>query len=175
MAAIAASTSRVRIGSLVTGNTYRHPAVLAKMAAQVDIISNGRLVLGLGAGWQENEHEAYGIDFHTLGGRMRRLEESAQIIKSLFQNDRTDFHGRAYTITDAPLAPKPDDVERSTFEILENKSVLEVRAVDIPELDEIRASGTVEVTITARANGIIIGTSTDVEVTEAVPFEEFRP
>ena len=69
----------------------------------------------------------------------------------------------------------PDDVERSTFEILENKSVLEVRAVDIPELDEIRASGTVEVTITARANGIIIGTSTDVEVTEAVPFEEFRP
>ncbi|MEZ5298215.1 MAG: hypothetical protein R2697_18675 [Ilumatobacteraceae bacterium] len=68
-----------------------------------------------------------------------------------------------------------DDVERSTFEILENKSVLEVRAVDIAELDEIRASGTVEVTITARANGIIIGTSTDVEVTEAVPFEEFRP
>ncbi|MGE3960956.1 MAG: TIGR03560 family F420-dependent LLM class oxidoreductase [Dehalococcoidia bacterium] len=107
MAAIAASTSRVRIGSLVSGNTYRHPALLAKMAAQVDIISNGRLVLGLGAGWQENEHQAYGIDYHTLGGRMRRLEESAEIIKSLFQNTRTDFHGRAYTITDAPLAPKP--------------------------------------------------------------------
>lgn len=107
MAAIAAATSRVRIGSLVSGNTYRHPAVLAKMAAQVDIISGGRAVLGLGAGWQLNEHEAYGIDFHTLGGRMRRLEESAQIVKSLFQNDRTDFHGKAYTIRNAPLAPKP--------------------------------------------------------------------
>lgn len=107
MAAIAASTSRVRIGSLVTGNTYRHPALLAKMAAQVDIISGGRVVLGLGAGWQRNEHEAYGIDFHTLGGRMRRLEESSQIIKSLFQNDVTNFEGRAYTVTNAPLAPKP--------------------------------------------------------------------
>lgn len=107
LAALAALTSRVRVGSLVSGNTYRHPAVLAKMAAQVDIISGGRLVLGLGAGWQQNEHEAYGIDYHTLGGRMRRLEESAQVIKSLFQNDRTDFHGRAYTVTNAPLAPKP--------------------------------------------------------------------
>src|SRR5690606_14541808 len=61
LAAIAALVPRVRIGTLVTGNTYRHPAVVAKMAAQVDIISGGRLVMGLGAGWQENEHEAYGI------------------------------------------------------------------------------------------------------------------
>lgn len=107
LAGIAASVPRVRIGTLVTGNTYRQPPVLAKMAAQVDIISGGRLVFGLGAGWQRNEHEAYGIPFHTVGGRLRRLEESVQIIKSLFANERTTFEGRHYTVTDAPLAPKP--------------------------------------------------------------------
>jgi len=107
LAALAASTSRVRLGSLVTGNTYRFPPVLAKMAAQVDIISNGRLVLGLGAAWQQNEHEAYGIDFGTVGSRLARLDESVQIIKSLFQNERTDFHGKYYNVTNAPLAPKP--------------------------------------------------------------------
>ncbi len=107
LAGIAASVPRVRIGTLVTGNTYRYPPVLAKMAAQVDIISGGRLVFGIGAGWQRNEHEAYGIPFHTVGGRLRRLEESVQIIKSLFANDRTTVEGRHYTVTDAPLAPKP--------------------------------------------------------------------
>ncbi|PKN82218.1 MAG: LLM class F420-dependent oxidoreductase [Chloroflexi bacterium HGW-Chloroflexi-9] len=107
VAALAALIPRVTIGTLVTGNTYRHPAVLAKMAAQVDIISGGRLVLGLGAAWQQNEHEKYGIEFGTVGWRMKRLEESVQIIRSLFANDRTDFAGKHYTITDAPLAPKP--------------------------------------------------------------------
>jgi alkanesulfonate monooxygenase SsuD/methylene tetrahydromethanopterin reductase-like flavin-dependent oxidoreductase (luciferase family) len=95
------------LGTLVTGNTYRNPAVLAKQAAQVDIISGGRLVLGMGSGWQENEHEAYGIPFHTVGGRLRRLEEAVQIIRSLFDNDTTTFAGRYYRIQDAPLAPKP--------------------------------------------------------------------
>jgi F420-dependent oxidoreductase-like protein len=107
LAALAAITSNVRLGSLVSGNTYRHPAILAKMAAQVDIISGGRLVLGLGAGWQQNEHEAYGIDYHTLGGRMRRFEEAAEVITSLLRNDRTTFEGKVYTVTNAPLAPKP--------------------------------------------------------------------
>jgi F420-dependent oxidoreductase-like protein len=107
LAALAVSTSRVRLGTLVTGNTYRNPAVLAKQAAQVDIISGGRLVLGMGSGWQENEHEAYGIPFHTVGGRLRRLEEAVQIIRSLFDNDTTTFAGRYYRIQDAPLAPKP--------------------------------------------------------------------
>lgn len=69
----------------------------------------------------------------------------------------------------------PDDVERSTLESLGGKAVLEVTAVEIPTIDEIRATGTVQVTVRARANGIIVGTGTDVEVTEAVPFEEFRP
>jgi F420-dependent oxidoreductase-like protein len=107
IAALAAAVPRVRIGPLVTGNTYRHPAVLAKMAATVDNISGGRLVLGLGAGWQENEHQKYGIEFSTLGGRMRRLEEACQVIKGLFSNDRTTFEGKHYSLHDAPLVPKP--------------------------------------------------------------------
>lgn len=107
LAALGAAVPRVRIGALVTGNTYRHPAVLAKMAANVDQISGGRCVLGLGAGWQENEHRAYGINFSTLGGRMARFEEACQVIKGLFTNDKTNFQGKYYQLTDAPLAPKP--------------------------------------------------------------------
>jgi alkanesulfonate monooxygenase SsuD/methylene tetrahydromethanopterin reductase-like flavin-dependent oxidoreductase (luciferase family) len=77
------------------------------MAANVDMISGGRLVLGLGAGWQENEHAAYGLPFYTVGGRLRRLEEACQVIKGLFENDRTTFNGRYYQLDDAPLEPKP--------------------------------------------------------------------
>jgi F420-dependent oxidoreductase-like protein len=107
IAALAATVQRVRIGTLVAGNTYRHPAVLAKMAANVDNISGGRLVLGLGSGWQQNEHEKYGLPFSTVGGRLRRLEEACQVIKSLFTNERTTFNGRYYQLADAPLEPKP--------------------------------------------------------------------
>jgi F420-dependent oxidoreductase-like protein len=107
LAGLAASVPRVRVGALVSGNTYRHPAVLAKMAANVDNISGGRCVLGLGAGWQENEHKAYGIEFSTLGGRMSRFEEACQVITGLFSNEKTNFAGKHYQLTDAPLAPKP--------------------------------------------------------------------
>jgi F420-dependent oxidoreductase-like protein len=107
LAALAASVPRVRLGTLVSGNTYRHPAVLAKMAAQIDIVSDGRFTLGLGSAWQENEHEAYGIDFFTVGGRLNRLEEACAVIKGLFANDYTTFEGRYYQLTNAPLAPKP--------------------------------------------------------------------
>lgn len=107
LAALGATVPRVRIGALVTGNTYRHPAVLAKMAANVDNISGGRCVLGLGAGWQENEHKAYGINFSTLGGRMNRFEEACQVVTGLFANAQTDFSGKYYQLTNAPLAPKP--------------------------------------------------------------------
>ncbi len=107
LAALAAVTKRIRLGTLVTGNTYRHPAVLAKMAAEVDVISNGRCVLGLGSGWQENEHAAYGLEFDTIGGRLRRLDEACQVIKALFANEKSNFAGRYYQLTDAPLAPKP--------------------------------------------------------------------
>jgi len=107
IAALAASVPRVQIGPLVTGNTYRHPAVLAKMAATVDHISGGRLVLGLGAGWQENEHRAYGIPFDTMGGRLRRMEEACQVIQGLFANQKTRFQGEFYQLDEAPLEPKP--------------------------------------------------------------------
>lgn len=107
LTAIAARVPRVRIGVLVSGITYRQPAVLAKMAAQVDIISGGRLVLGLGAAWQENDHFRYGIPFYTVGERLGRLEEACQVIRSLFENDKTTFEGRYYQLQEAPLCPKP--------------------------------------------------------------------
>jgi len=107
VAALAAAVPRVRLGTLVVGNTYRHPALLAKMAAGIDIVSGGRFVLGLGAGWQENEHVAYGIPFSTVGGRLSRLDEACRVIKGLFASAQTDFAGKYYTLTAAPLAPKP--------------------------------------------------------------------
>lgn len=107
IAALSALVPRVRIGTLVTGNTYRNPAVLAKMAAQCDIISGGRIVLGLGAGWQENEHTAYGIEFSTMPERLKRLDEACRIIKGLLSSDKTSMDGKYYSIVDAPLAPKP--------------------------------------------------------------------
>jgi F420-dependent oxidoreductase-like protein len=107
LSALAASVPRLRFGPLVMGNTYRHPTVLAKMAATLDHVSGGRVVLGLGAGWQENEHRAYGIPFYTLGERLARLDEACQVIKSLFASERTTFDGKYYQLTDAPLAPKP--------------------------------------------------------------------
>ncbi|MHB8578177.1 MAG: LLM class F420-dependent oxidoreductase, partial [Dehalococcoidia bacterium] len=107
LAALAAAVPRVRIGTLVSGNTYRHPAVLAKMAAEIDQISGGRFVLGLGAGWQENEHAAYGLPFPSIAERLRRLDEACQVIIGLFTNARTTFAGRYYQLQDAPLEPKP--------------------------------------------------------------------
>ncbi|MBK5222565.1 MAG: TIGR03560 family F420-dependent LLM class oxidoreductase [Acidimicrobiia bacterium] len=104
---LSALVPRVRIGVLVSGNTYRHPAVLAKAAATADHISGGRIVLGLGAGWQENEHEKYGIPFSTVGGRLDRLEEACEVITQLFTEERVDFSGEHYQLTDAPLEPKP--------------------------------------------------------------------
>jgi len=107
LAALAAVVPRLRVGTIVSGNTYRHPAVLAKMAAQVDVVSGGRLVCGIGAGWQENEHRAYGLPFYTLGERLGRLDEACQILKSLWTRPRTTFQGRYYRLEDAPLMPKP--------------------------------------------------------------------
>jgi F420-dependent oxidoreductase-like protein len=104
---IAAAVPRIRLGTLVCGNTYRHPAVLAKMAATLDRISDGRFVLGLGAGWQENEHTAYGIPFYTLGERLARLEEACQVVKALFGEKRATFEGKFYRLENAALEPKP--------------------------------------------------------------------
>ena len=107
LAGLAASVPRVRIGSIVAGNTYRNPAVLAKQAATIDQIADGRFVLGIGAGWQENEHVAYGIEFSTVKGRLDRLEEACALITSLFANDQSNYDGHYYKLTGAPLVPKP--------------------------------------------------------------------
>jgi F420-dependent oxidoreductase-like protein len=107
LSALAALVPRLRVGTIVLGNTYRHPAVVAKMAAQVDIISGGRLLLGLGAGWQQNEHEAYGIPFYTMKERLERLDEACEVMRALWTKTRSDFAGRYYQLSDAPLDPKP--------------------------------------------------------------------
>jgi len=107
LAGLAASTRRLRLGPLVSGNLYRHPAVVANAAATIDQISGGRFVLGLGSGWQMNEHAAYGIDLLGIKDRMDHLEESAEVITSLLREKRTTFAGVHYRITDAPCDPKP--------------------------------------------------------------------
>lgn len=107
LAALAMATRNVRLGVMVTGNTYRHPAVLAKMATTVDIISGGRLILGIGAGWFELEHREYGMPFHTTGGRLRRLDEALDLIKLLWTQERASFKGRYYSLQDASFSPKP--------------------------------------------------------------------
>jgi alkanesulfonate monooxygenase SsuD/methylene tetrahydromethanopterin reductase-like flavin-dependent oxidoreductase (luciferase family) len=104
-AAMAEATKRVRIGCMVTGNTYRNPAVLAKMAVTVDHLSNGRLEFGIGAGWAEIEHHMYGIEGRDH--RVGYLSESLQIIKSMFTEERTNFEGRYYHFKDAISNPKP--------------------------------------------------------------------
>jgi F420-dependent oxidoreductase-like protein len=104
-AAIAQATKRVRIGCLVTGNTYRNPALLAKEAVTIDHLSGGRLEFGIGAAWAEIEHEMYGIE--GLDHRVGRLSEALRIIKSLFTEERTNFEGRYYHFKDAIANPKP--------------------------------------------------------------------
>jgi F420-dependent oxidoreductase-like protein len=107
LAGLAAQTSRLRLGLMVAGNTYRHPAVHAHMAATVDVLSHGRLDFGIGAGWNEYEHQSMGIPLYAPGERIRRLGEACEIIKRLFTQDLTDFDGRYYHLHDARLAPKP--------------------------------------------------------------------
>lgn len=107
LAALAAKTSRVQLGLMVTGNTHRNPAVLAKQAVTVDHISNGRLILGMGAGWQEREHQAYGIDFPPPRERVDRLGEALEMFRLLETQETTTFNGTYYTLDNAPFEPKP--------------------------------------------------------------------
>jgi F420-dependent oxidoreductase-like protein len=107
LAGLAATTTRLRLAPLVTSVTYRHPTVLANIAAAVDNISNGRLLLGLGAGWQENEHEAYGLELGTIKERLDRFEEAVHVIRSLTREDRTNFTGKYYKVVAAPNQPAP--------------------------------------------------------------------
>ncbi|MEM7274699.1 MAG: TIGR03560 family F420-dependent LLM class oxidoreductase [Actinomycetota bacterium] len=107
LSALGDATSRVRLGPLVCGNTYRNPAVLAKQAVSADHVSGGRIVLGIGSGWMESEHTAYGLEYGTFTDRFEKLEEALQILISLRDNESTSLDGARYTMVDAPLAPKP--------------------------------------------------------------------
>lgn len=107
LAAMAAQTQRVACGLLVVGATYRHPAVLAKMAATIDHVSGGRLELGIGAAWYELEHQQYGIPFMTVKERLERLRETAHILRSLWDNETTTFEGKHFQLRDARAEPKP--------------------------------------------------------------------
>jgi F420-dependent oxidoreductase-like protein len=107
LAAVAMSTERVRIGTLTLCNGFRSPAVLAKTLATIDHLSDGRLEVGIGAGWDAAEHRAYGLPFPSAGERVRRLEEAVQVMKALWTEERASFAGRFYLLDDAVCAPKP--------------------------------------------------------------------
>jgi F420-dependent oxidoreductase-like protein len=106
LTALAQATTRLRLGTLVTGIHYRHPAVLANMAAAIDIISGGRLELGIGAGWNQQESGAYGIELGTPRERSDRFEEACQVLISLLSQETTDFSGRYYQLAGARNEPK---------------------------------------------------------------------
>jgi F420-dependent oxidoreductase-like protein len=107
LGALAASTSRVRLATLVTGVTYRNPALLAKMVTTLDVISGGRAMLGIGAAWNESEHIGYGFDFPPIGERMDRLDEALTICRLMFTQVRPSFVGRYYRIERALNSPRP--------------------------------------------------------------------
>jgi F420-dependent oxidoreductase-like protein len=107
LAALSQHTGRARLATLVTGNTYRNPAVLAKTVTALDIVSGGRAQLGIGSGWFELEHDAFGIEFGTFTDRFEKLEEALQIILPMLCDERPTFTGRHYTATDAINRPAP--------------------------------------------------------------------
>lgn len=107
LASLAAITQRMRLGVMVTSNTFRHPALLAHMAASVDTVSNGRLEIGLGAGWHREEHHAFGIELGDADQRWGRLGEALEIVDGLLTRDTLTFHGRHFQLTDAALKMKP--------------------------------------------------------------------
>src|SRR5580765_6925405 len=107
LGALAARTERVRLGTLVTGVTYRNPALLAKMVTTLDVISRGRAILGIGAAWYDVEHVGYGFDFPGARERLDRLAEAVQICRALFRDERPTFEGRYYRTDDARNVPQP--------------------------------------------------------------------
>ena len=107
LGALAASTSRVMLGTLVTGVTYRNPAILVKQVTTLDTISKGRAILGIGAAWNEDEHNGYGVEFPPIGRRMDRLDEALTIAKLMFTQDRPSFEGKYYKIDRALNVPRP--------------------------------------------------------------------
>lgn len=106
LAALAQATTRIRVGCMVTGMPYRHPAVLANMAATVDQISGGRLELGLGAGWNQDEADAYGIELPALGERFDRFDEGCEVIVRLLSEQQVDYEGQHFQLRGAHCEPK---------------------------------------------------------------------
>ena len=104
---LAARTSRIRLGTMVTGVTYRNPALLAKIVTTLDVISAGRAMLGIGAAWYDVEHEGLGVAFPPVGERMDRLEEAVQICRSMFRDEVATFEGRYYSVHEARNLPRP--------------------------------------------------------------------
>jgi F420-dependent oxidoreductase-like protein len=107
LSALAARTSTLRLGSLVLCNSYRNPALVAKMAASLDQISSGRLELGMGAGWMDEEYRGYGYNFPSVRVRIEQLEEGLEVVRRLFTESRATFQGKYYALDDAPNNPKP--------------------------------------------------------------------
>ena len=107
LAAVAARTTSIRLSTLVTGVTYRNPALLAKTATTLDVISKGRAILGIGAAWNDSEHAGYGFEFPPIGERMDRLDEALTIIKLMFTEERPSFEGKHYRIDRALNRPRP--------------------------------------------------------------------
>jgi F420-dependent oxidoreductase-like protein len=107
LGAIAARTERVALGTMVTGVTYRNPALLAKIVTTLDVISKGRAILGIGAAWNDDEHAGYGYDFPSAKERLDRLEEALQITRAMFTEQTPSFQGRHYRINEVLNNPKP--------------------------------------------------------------------
>lgn len=107
LAALAAASTRIRLGTMVTATAFRNPALLAKMAATVDVISGGRVEFGIGSGVQKQEHEAYGYQFPDAPARTRRMKEAIEIIKMMWTQPRASYRGRYYRVEDAMCEPKP--------------------------------------------------------------------
>ncbi|HKF85156.1 MAG TPA: LLM class flavin-dependent oxidoreductase [Candidatus Limnocylindrales bacterium] len=116
LAAIAARTARIRLGILVSSNTFRHPALLLKEAVTVDHVSGGRVILGLGTGWHADEHRRYGIDLPPPPERVDRFQEAVEVVTSLMGQERTTYAGRHYRLDDARLEPRP--VQRPRIPLL---------------------------------------------------------
>ncbi|MGK8500573.1 LLM class F420-dependent oxidoreductase [Nocardia asiatica] len=109
LSGLAASTDRIQLSALVTGNTYRNPALLAKTVTTLDVVSGGRAVLGIGAGWFELEHRSYGFEFGTFTDRFERLEEALQIVRPMLRGERPTFHGSRYRVENAMNEPRLRD------------------------------------------------------------------
>jgi len=141
LGALAQMTSRIRLGCMVNGMHFRHPAVTANMAATVDIISEGRFDLGLGAGWFEPEAEAYGIPLGTIKERLDRFEEGVEVVDSLLRNEFTNFSGAYYELKEARCEPKPVQAPRPLKVIAKFGDMWDMTFPDSPahwkELDDV--------------------------------------